>query len=103
MSIDTDASELSPRQMHERIRLERDYLANRSRGNNNIEGPGTWLSNLLLAIIAGLLAVAIPGQIYLNYSFNSRISTVEQRQSDDEALQRLILDGRIKPGSYTRE
>ena len=99
MSIDTDASELSRQARHQNERLHRDYersFYSPAHKGNISSGPGTWLSNLLLAIIAGLLAVAVPGQIYINYTVRGDIAEIK-------AIQKLMLDGRIGPGAYKHD
>jgi hypothetical protein len=92
MSIDTDASELSPRQLHARRLLDAEYQLRHYPQNGYSNGMGkmsTVIMNSMLGLIVVLLGAAIIGQV----NFNNKIVA---RLSADETAIRLILEGRIK-------
>jgi hypothetical protein len=76
MSIDTDASELSPRRMREQYELLRDFKRRYPEsGNGNISGSPKF-ANFMLSVIAILLAGAIGGQIYFNNQLTEKVANV---------------------------
>jgi hypothetical protein len=87
MGIDTDASELSERQLHERLRLQEQYMQryypNPQKGN--IFNGSTKLITSLLAIMNILTAAAIIGGIVMYAKVTSL---------DDKVT--LIIEGKIK-------
>jgi hypothetical protein len=92
MSMDTDASELSPRRMRERAELRRDYDDKYGRGNGNIYNGQTKIITWMMALLNVLVAAGIVGGIMMY----GRVGALETGFQDMKEQMKLIIDGHIR-------